>query len=92
MLQQQEMNTVSMILIRTDQKSASARHHFGVIARWAIIAKETEIAWKHQKQFSNVILRKGTAMGKRLDMLVWRIICIAAGIVAKWFIDGVPDS
>ena len=71
-----------------------------VVLDQALYAKATQIAWKHNERFSNILLRRGTfhticnalaILRKRFQDAGLKDMCIEAGIVAEGSINGVLD-
>ena len=97
-----ELNTVFEILYRSELiRKELLLDIIVVVMDQAIFAKATEIAWRHQEQFSNVVLRMGTfhticnalsIIRKRFGDAGLKDICIEAGIVAEGSITGVLDG
>ncbi|KAI4818757.1 hypothetical protein KUCAC02_004059 [Chaenocephalus aceratus] len=67
----------------------------------ALYAKATEVIWKHQQKFKNVIIRMGvfhticcliSTIGKRFQDAGLRDLCVEAGIIADGSVAGVMEG
>ena len=72
-----------------------------VVYDQTIYAKAVEIAWKHDIQFSSIVLRLGVfhtactllaIIGKRFADAGLRDICIEAGVIAEGSVDSVLEG
>mgnify|MGYP001792679984 CR=1 FL=1 len=67
----------------------------------ALYAKATEIQWKHDQRFKDIILRMGvfhtactliSIIGKRFQDAALRDLCVEAGVVTEGSVSGIMDG
>ena len=97
-----QLSTVQEVLIQSEKiRSSLSLQSIAIVFDQALYAKATEIIWKHNEKFANIVPRLGTfhticnllgVIGKRFQDSGLKDLCIESGVIAAGSVSGVLDG